>query len=225
MRKLIIEEKQFNMLFELNNNLKFREVDRDIRELGFTRRNGVNCYVYKNKDGVTITIHAHGDNSQAKADTFKHVVEGLSKYGWFKDANNVKRIIPTLKKWGFTAREIQNIISGVDTTEDDIKAANEEYADATVQRVFDIPNSVCVLDTSNGINLCRSSEDRRPLLDNWYTEFGYPRNGRNIPCLKYDNTEDEDNWRTECYPINKDGTLDYENVIIESKKYGKRRIW
>lgn len=223
MRKLIIEEKQFNMLFELNNNLKFRELDRDIRELGFTRRNGANCYVYENDYGVTVTVHAHSPNSQAKADTIKHVVAGLSECGWFKDTNNVKRILPTLKKWGYTAKEIQNIISGVDTTADDIKAANEEYADATVTPIFSMANSVCALETSEGVNLCRSSADRRPLLDFWYHRILYPvRGNRSIPCLVYDN---EESWQSECYPINPNGTLDYDNVIIENKKYGKSRIW
>lgn len=31
-------------------------------------------------------------------------------------------------------------------------------------------------------------------------------------------------WETEAYPINPDGTLNTEKVIIENRRYGKVRI-
>ena len=75
--------------------------------------------------------------------------------------------------------------------------------------------------TEDGYNLCRSANDRRPLLDRWFSEFGYDRKTGTIPCLKY---VDEEAMQTVAYPINPDGTLNTEKVIIENRRYGKVRI-
>lgn len=95
------------------------------------------------------------------------------------------------------------------------------YKDAEVEQVFQMKNSVCVMKAYDKYNLCRNSNDRRPLLKDWYDEYGYDRKTNSIPCLKQLNWE---RYETECYPIKKNGTLDTENIIIENKRYGKHRI-
>ena len=57
-------------------------------------------------------------------------------------------------------------------------------------------------------------------MSDWFEKYeGDKTHG--IPCIKRDNME---TFETECYPIKQDGTLDIENIIIESKRYGKNRI-
>ena len=72
----------------------------------------------------------------------------------------------------------RRLMGCVDTTEQNIADANEKYKDASVNPVFPEKNSVCVLTTKDGCNLCRSKEDMRPLLPDWYGRFQYDKTGK-----------------------------------------------
>ena len=135
----------------------------------------------------------------------------LDKIGWFNEPNNV-RLFPW-KKWQLPQSNLT-----IDTAAQDIQKANEQYKDAVIQPIFQMKNSICALITPQGVNLCKNSQDRRPILPLWYDSFEYENKTNRIPCLKKDNYE---NFQTEAYPIKVDGTLDTKNIIIESRTYGK----
>ena len=224
-KKVIINESQYLNLFkqssvslnETYNNLTFGEFDSQMKKMGFTRRNasgGGSGKIYSLPSGPKVTVHAHGDSDRIPADALEQVKIELEKIGWFNNIRNFK-IFP-FKKWDIKAKSIKR-----DTTKEDIKKANEKYKDAELKRAFvNTDNPLCTLKTAEGVNLCRSVNDRRPLLDTWFDDYGYDKvNG--LPCLKRNNWE---TIETECYPINQDGTLDTNNIIIENKKHGKKRI-
>lgn len=223
-RKVIKEEinkavsKLREPLMEANNNLTFRELKSDMKKLGFRIENAGRGSATKfildyNGKSPMVLVDAHNDNAQVKADTLREVWGLLRRIGWFKDERNL-RIFP-FDRWGFKKKDA---ISTNDTATE-IENANIKYKDAKVEPVFQDKGSVCAIVTSQGANLCRSIQDRRPLLQTWFDRYEYDKK-RGIPCLKRDNYE---TMETECFPIKKDGTLDTQNVIIENKKYGKNR--
>ena len=202
-----------------NNNLTSREFTADMKNMGFLYREAEGSsrvyYIPQYGDKTAITVHAHNDNAPIVGNVLRQVKVVLNNIGWFNDPNNYR-------KFPFAKWQLSNLDVSVDTTQQEIEKANELYKDAEVEQVFPMKNSVCVLKVSDDkVNLCRSSNDRRPLLPNWFNRFDYDNRTHKIPCLKYDN---EETIETECFPIKQDGTLDTENMIIESKRYGKHRI-
>ena len=202
-----------------NNNLTSREFTADMKNMGFLYREAEGSsrvyYIPQYGDKTAITVHAHNDNAPIDGNVLRQVKVVLNNIGWFNDPNNYR-------KFPFAKWQLSNLDVSVDTTQQEIEKANELYKDAEVEQVFPMKNSVCVLKVSDDkVNLCRSSNDRRPLLPNWFNRFDYDNRTHKIPCLKYDN---EETIETECFPIKQDGTLDTENMIIESKRYGKHRI-
>ena len=99
--------------------------------------------------------------------------------------------------------------------EADIQEANEKYKDAHLWSLFPLKSTLCLLKDSNGkYNLCRSEDDRRPILEEWYDYSHNSTSGQNL-CLKKVVCEDLANYEAECYPINPDGTLG--KMIIEKE--------
>lgn len=199
--KFIVE----NLTMEANNNLPISEFDEDMKQLGFIKnvdRSGSRV-IYKLKNGGLV-ITTHDPGKTAKADMLRNVFDNLKKINWFENPKNFNSF--PFNRWGFNPRSIK-----IDTTKHDILKANELYKNAEIYRVFyNINNELCVLHTNKGYNLCRSKNDRRPLLNKWYTSF---QQG-NIPKLKMDNY---DTLETQVFPILPNGTLDTENMIIEHK--------
>lgn len=206
------------MIQEANNNLNFREFLSDMKKLGFKSRVESGKIIFTHPSAPpnslnSITVHPpHGGNGEAKADSLRHVKETLENIGWFDDPNNRKKF--PYRKWDFEPSSIR-----FNSSKEETSNANKMYQEADVKPVFQMPNSVCVMKTQNGYNLCRSAMDRRPLLDTWFEDYGYDNRTGTIPCMKRDNYE---TMQTECYPIKQDGTLDMEHMIPEGK--GKRRI-
>ena len=200
-----------------NNNLTFREFKADMRKMGFVYREAAGSskvfYIPQYGDNTTVTVHAHNENAPIDGNALRQVKNVLENIGWFKDPRNFN-LFP-FEKW-----QLPSIDVSVDTTQQEIESANEKYKDSNVRPVFAEKNSICVLKVNNKYNLCHSINDRRPLLTDWYDEYAYDRRTQSILCLKRNNW---DSMETEAYPITQNG-LDVENVIIESKIYGKGRI-
>ena len=198
-----------------NPNLKFREFAADMQKMGFTVREAKGSakvfYIPEYGDCSNVTVHTHNNGADIDPEAFRITKSVLNKIGWFRNPQNVNRF--PFAKWKVSKEGID-----VDTTTSDIESANRQFLNVEVIPVFQMKDSVCVLKTPNGVNLCRSSNDRRPLLDTWFEKFAYDRKTEQIPCLKRDNYE---TMETEAFPINVDGTLDTKNVIIENKNYGK----
>lgn len=205
------------VLAEAFNNLTLREFTSDMHRLGFTYRKGAGSsriyYIPEFGDCSAVTIHAHGDNALLDGNSLRMVRNVLFKIGWFDDPENFKSF--PFEKWKISKDSVR-----VSSTQQEIKAANEQYKDADVIPVFPMKNSICALVVDDQtVNLCRGPEDRRPLLSDWFNKYGYDRKTNSIPCLKRDNW---DEVKTEVFPINQDGTLDMKNVMFENKKYGQR---
>lgn len=194
-----------NINTEANNNLPINQFDEDMKLLGFIKnidRSGSRV-IYKLKNGGLV-ITTHDPGKTAKADMLRNVFDNLKRIKWFDDPNNFK-IFP-FKRWGFNPNSIK-----VDTTQQDILKANELYKNAEIYKVFyNKENPLCVMHTEEGYNLCRNKNDRRPLLNTWFTNF---QQG-NKPMLKLDNYN---TMETEVYPILPNGTLDKDNMMVENK--------
>lgn len=219
--KEMINKSIANVLSEMaNDNLTFREFASDMKDMGFTPREGEgSCKVFSIQqygDDSNVTVHAHNNNSNVSGDVLREVKSVLEKIGWFNDKSNWKKF--PFKKWGILLSSV-NYDKTAELLRTEIDAANEKYKDAEVERVFPTKNSVCTLKTEKGVNLCRGENDKRPLLDQWFDFFDYDRKTGIIPCLKRDNF---DTLETEAYPILQNGTLDVENMIIENVK--KRNV-
>lgn len=201
-----------NFHTEVNNNLPIHEFDKDMERLGFTKesdRAGSRVIYHLTDGGLKITTHDPGKT--AKADMLRNVFNCLKKIKWFDKIENFKKF--PFQRWQFNPNSVST-----DTTDDDIQQANELYKDAEVYKVFySSDNPLCILHIDKGYNLCRSINDRRPLLDMWYSEFR--PNG--VPSLVFD---DYENWETKVYPINQDGTLDIKNAVNESNNMKKNLI-
>lgn len=219
MKKIRITESQFKtitkkMLFEATNALSYSSFKSDMKGMGFVSKpakKGEIFYIPSYGDKSMITVHpVHSEGKHGvKADTLRNIKNMLEDIGWFNVPGNKEKF--PFSRWEFN----DNI--NVDTTQQDIEAANEKYAGAKVSHIFQDIDAVCLLQDAHGLcNLCRNESDRRPLLDKWYN-FLYV-DGK--PCLAYDN---EELIQTEVYPIKLDGTLDTDNAVItESKTFKKK---
>lgn len=203
------------------NNLTFKEFKRDMKNIGYywEKITRGSAWMFKlsepyNGQNASVQVDAHNENAQIDGKILGRVAKELNAIGWFNNPQNYRKF--PFKRWDIPMENIT-----VDTTQQDIEKANEMYKDAILKYAYPEKNSVCVMKVGDLYNLCYSNNDRRPLLKNWYNEFGYDRKTQKIPCLKYDN---EETLETICYPIKRDGTLDTENIIIENKRYGKHRI-
>lgn len=103
--------------------------------------------------------------------------------------------------------------------EKDKKRANELYRDAALWKVdHDSENSVYIMSIvnkfgKNEYNICRSYNDRRPLLKNWTTNY---REIDGDILLGKDNMKI---FKTNYHKVNPDGTLDKKIYLSESKNY------
>lgn len=103
--------------------------------------------------------------------------------------------------------------------EKDKRKANELYKDAALWKIdHDREDSAYVISVVNKsgkteYNICRSVDDRRPLLKNWTLD--YKELDGNI-LLGRDNMR---TFRTNYYKVNPDGTLDKKIILSESRKY------
>ena len=208
--------KDDNVLNEAKGNLPYNKFVEVMNQLGFDKireAKGSSKVFTMSKygDKSAVTIHIHNNGAEVHPDGLKEVAKVLKKIGWFKNPKNYNMF--PFEDWKISRKDIE-----VDTTEQDIADANEKYKDASVYNVFHEKNSVYALVTKDGCNLCRSEEDRRPLLPDWYDEFGRDRDTGEIPCLKRENWTD---YKTEVFPILRSGKLDVDNMIVESLRYGK----
>ena len=227
-KKVIISESQLRLFENLNSeekdDLKLYQFERYMNKLGFLSREGgrgsAKMFYHPDYNNCKVLVDAHGPNDRVHGDSLKHTTEELEKVGWFNIKGNFDRYY--WDEWQIPLKTKNRIFNSIDTTKEDIEKANKLYKDAELKRPFTIyDNPLCVMKTAEGCNLCRSAKDRRPLLDTWFEKFGYDRKTGTIPCLKRDNWE---TYKTEAYPINPDGTLNTEKVIIENRRYGKVRI-
>ena len=195
----------------------------------FTHRQASNggwnfTFRYKGRKPETVNGHfSHKGVHMAKGRTLIHIKHALERLGWF-DSEEHFNFFPW-QKWGLTPNDDD---LEIDNEEAEIEQANDDFSDAETQTIFS-NNDLCVLSIEvtddklgemNLFNLCRSDDDRRPLLDDWYNFYDY-KNGR--PCL---GDEDYETGDGVYYPINPDGTLDKNGVIKENKRYyGRKRLF
>lgn len=216
-RKVIREYKY--LLAEKASTLRWNDLEPLLKGFGASLRPTTDGYMINLPNGRQVLAHpTHGTGKGKEAvddGTFDNIKRELNYTNWLDDPDNRDKF--PYEKFGF--KRPPKI---VDTTQQDIEAANEKYADAEVGRVFyHMNNPLCFLKVGNKYNLCRSENDRRPIHQNeWYDNIDY---NHKTPCLVKYNYE---NWNEYFYPINSDGSLDRDNVIIESRiNNRKKRLW
>lgn len=209
-------------LSEARANLPYRIFKSDMKKLGFvcdeTPDGSLEKFtIPEHGDCSLVAIHNPHDRDGIQPAALREVVEVLDKNGWFDKPENFGKF-QIFSKWGVSIPEIK-----VDTTQQDIQAANEKYINAAVWRVFPKGNNtLCYLMVGDKYNLCRSENDRRPICKDktgkeiWFDNKAN-KNGKE--CLVKYNYE---NWNEYFYPINSDGSLDGDNVIIESRIYNRK---
>lgn len=221
------------VLNEANNSLPFQDFLRDMKTLGFEVRRGDGSIMeFRMPDkGINVTVHLpHGTGrNDAKADMLRNTFNELKKHDWFDDPANRKLYNDNMaQRWGLKAPSANGTVVDVNA---EIEEANEQYENYEVSPIFPMKNSVCILTHhGEGYNICRSPQDRRPLLDQWYKGYTHHLvDGELMPCLTYDemNGDDIEQWHEYFIPIKTDGTLDMEKMITESKlnANGKSRLW
>ena len=208
--KIIKEAIDKLSLCEAYNNLTKREFDSDMAKMGFVVRNGAGSrFIYIQPQYHTqITVHWHGGN--IKASTLTNVRNELKNAGWFNDPKNLK-LFP-FQKWGFNPNQV--VASDLPQSP---SLVNSPYENAETMKIF-YDSPICVLKFNNQYNLCKDEQDKTPLLQNWYDEYGYDDKTNSIPCLKKINQD----FQIEAYPINQDGTL--KEPIIENKLNNMQKI-
>jgi hypothetical protein len=195
-------------LCEAYNNLTKREFDSDMAKMGFIVRNGEGSrFIYiQPQYHAQVTVHWHGGTM--KASTLVHVKNELKRVGWFNDPKNLK-IFP-FQKWKFNPSEVA-------PKEEQQIPTNSPYENAeTIKIFYDSP--ICVLKFNNQYNLCQDEQNKTPLLQSWFDDYGYDDKTNSIPCLKK-LTQD---MQIEAYPISQDGAL--KEPIIETKLNNMQKI-
>lgn len=210
----LIKESVSAILYEANNNLPLDDFLHDMKDIGFIVKcskggDAIKHYLdYNGKQAVQICHAPSNGSNSMKGATLNDVKKELERIGWFDDPENVKKF--PFDRWQLRPPYVQE-----DTTQEEIDAANEKYKDATVYPIFPTKDSICALEVSRDqINLCKDSDDRRPLSDIWFNYIVY---GDQVNYMVRDNYE---TMETEYYPVSPDGEIDDENVVIkESKRY------
>lgn len=211
-----IAESRRYMLNEANNNMKQKEFEKDLKDLGFEIKKLNSGFAARMTYGgktYADTIHPKHDN-RINGEVVNRIFNALVELGYFKNADNIRNF--PFVKWGLQSAEkdFKEVLGQRENENHEIEKANELYADAEVYPALpEIKSSVYVIQTVDGkCNLCRSQKDRRPLYDEWFDRCEYDRLTHSKRCLKRDNY---DTFETEAYPINADGT--FGEVIIENK--------
>lgn len=151
-------------------------------------------------DNATSEINAVSWNLTGRADPF--YVE-LKNY----DKKSGKRILT----------DEENLLKSEEDRK--IAEANEEHKDDHLEKIsHDDPDSYYLMSHAFGnvlkYNVCKSPDDRRPLMDEWFSGTNYKRKGSS----HYFGIDDMEALNTKFYKLNSDGTLsDVVSFIAESK--------
>lgn len=223
-RRFILEElkkQSKNEINEAKQDVKPRDFNAKMKELGFEfynsgRGSGFIYYIPSEDESYSkkskVTVHTHG--KYIKASSLIHVKDTLKSLGWFEKKENFDKF--PFDEWEISRKDI----NGHNTETNSGKQTNKEYENAEITPVFQMKDSICVIKTEKGYNLCRNSNDKEPMYQTWFDSYGVDRKTGKTICLKRDNYE---TCETEAYPITQDG-LDTQHVIIENKSYKKKKF-
>lgn len=221
--KKMITGKVKEVLSEAKANLPYNAFKRDMKKLGFVWDESpdgslVKFTIPEYGDCSLVSIHEPHNRDGIDPASLREVRDVLYKIGWFNDSKNISKF--PFAKWGLPI-----IRMTVNTTQQEIQAANQKYANAEVWSAYpNVKDSICVLKIGEKYNLCNSSIDRRPkYTDTWFDEYVYGDGGQ-PPCLNII-MEENGGMKIFSYPINRDGSLG-EPQIIENRTYNKKkRLW
>lgn len=203
------------ILTEAKSNLPFNEFRRDMEKMGFTyseKKGSSKMFTtFSNGTTVCITVHVHNDNDSMDANALRQVKKSLADKGWFNNPENYAKF--PFEKWGINSKNIETNL-----TQDD----NEKYKNANLTPISNKDkSSAFIMMYNDKFNTCPSSDNRQPILPQWYDRLVYD-NTSGKPMFELD---DYEKMETRRYPINNDGSLDNENMVIsENKKHGKKRL-
>ena len=216
----ILDFEEYIQINEVKRNIPFNYLKKLMISLGYEYTNNEPNHKFskdvKKKDGgtqrLTLVTHKHHTGGTVDAAAFTEMKMILiQEYELSGDKSIFDKV-----DWNFIGTT-NPLKSGMVNVADD-----EDYSKyELVQQMF---KNVWVMKNEDGeFNLCRSEEDKAPLLDRWYPLFQASKKLGGKMCLgyEYDDENDLENWGTYLYEIKEDGTLGETfkvDFVIESVK-------
>ena len=222
--KQTINEAVYKIINEGKSTLKLGEFTKLMKSIGIVREDPSGDDNYKfYLDGVQVTVaDAHKDDEYIDAATPPQVFRYLLSIGWFRDPNNFRKFpFESLNLTGKIKQAKSQVDFSKEDEKRDLEIANEKYKDAELVPAEQVKGTYFIMKVDDKFNMCKSSEDRRPLYNQWFDSFEPDKKTHSILCLKF---EDWDTYETRAYPITASG-LDIEHFIIENRKYRNKRLW
>lgn len=211
---MILKFDEYIKLNEANVNIPYDYMISLLIKLGWTHKNTHDVQHEFNKtiikDGkpytMQMTTHFHGNSRNVNpaflVDVKKRLmteyeITGDDKYIRMVDWSRLGMINPILDKIETEKQEKQ-----------EIDFANKEYKNAELFKInMGVKDSCYIINNNGEYNTCVSPDDRRPLLDEWFEDID------NVSG-KYILYKLGDKYM-EGYPVNNDGSLDYDNKTLE----------
>lgn len=218
---MVLKFKEYIQLNEVRRDIPFVYLKRLMLKLGYeyTYNDPNHKFVKTVVDkkgisrGLTLTAHKHHTGGTVDAASFTEMKKLLIQE--YEYTGNTK--IFDMVDWDYIGTP-NPLKSGM------IKVVEPENTD-DYEVVAQLFKDVCVIKNKEGeYNLCRSEEDKTPLLDRWYPIYDYSKKLKGKMCLGYDVDVEggEEPFGTHMFAIKPDGTLgtkdDIENYVVESVK-------
>lgn len=239
---MLLKFDEFIALNENQSTYTCSMFKRDLGKYGWTISDNNNIIKIYKGDKLVYSAHKkHTSNSAIDIDTMDHVkaelindfLDGVNNDGSGNDSSEINAV-----SWNLTGRadpfsvelkdydkktgkriltDEENLLKSEE--ERKIKEANEEHKDDHLERIsHNDPASYYLMSHAFGnvlkYNVCKSPDDRRPLMDEWFSGTNYKRKGGS----HYLGVDDMEALNTKFYKLNSDGTLsDVVSFVIESK--------
>lgn len=223
---MILKFKEYLLSEGVESVVSLGEVKKLLEPFGwkYTRGTGDSCKFSKGKYIVYFHLkHGNSLDNNRKMDvgSLDKIREYLiDEYYETGDATLIKKI--PWKSWRLPDpfdRELKNIDPETGKKLSDVES-QKNYE--VVAQLF---KNVCVIQNVDGeYNLCKSKEDKTPLLDRWYPIYKPSKGLGGKMCLGYDieDFDGEEKFGTHLFAIKEDGTLgtsaEPKYYIVESVK-------
>lgn len=207
----VLDFEEYIQINEVKRNIQFSYLKKLMADLGYEYTNNDPNHKFskdvKKKDGgtqrLTLVTHRHHTGGTVDAAAFTEMKMLLiQEYELSGDKSIFDKV-----DWNFIGTT-NPLKSGMVKVEDEADYSDYEV----VQKMF---KNVCVIKNEDGeFNLCKSEEDKKPLLDRWYPLYQASKRLGGKMCLGYEDDCDGDfenpRFGTYLFAIKEDGTLGKE---------------
>lgn len=212
----VLKFEEYVQINEVYSSASFGDVWKTLKQFGWTYRHsngGDNVtFIYKDRSANGHLKHGHSDDWNKKVDPEvldrirEIAIDDFYKNGDPKMINNIP-----WERWCSAIKDpFKSVLKDYDRETGLKKSELEKLNKITVEKQL-FKNVWLIKNEDGEYNLCKSEQDKTPLLDRWYPLCQYaktpPLNGKLCLGYEYDNEDDVDNWGTYLYEIKEDGTL------------------